>query len=110
MMKPIVTNTSLRRFQLLGFASLVAMLGVVGSWSVLTELNGAVIAPATIMVESFSKKVQHKDGGIVGEIRVKDGDRVEVGQPLVILDNTETKAELAIIGGSRELTKSPSAV
>jgi HlyD family secretion protein len=98
-MKPIVTNTSLRRFQLLGFASLFVMFGVVGGWSVLTELNGAVIAPATIMVESFSKKVQHKEGGIVGEIRVKDGDRVEVGQPLVILDNTETKAELAIIGG-----------
>jgi HlyD family secretion protein len=98
-MKPIVTNTSLRRFQLLGFASIFVMFGVVGGWSVLTELNGAVIAPATIMVESFSKKVQHKEGGIVGEIRVKDGDRVEVGQPLVILDNTETKAELAIIGG-----------
>ena len=75
------------------------MLGVVGGWSVLAELNGAVIAPATITVESFSKKVQHKDGGIVAEIRVRDGDRVEVGQPLVILDNTETKAELAIIGG-----------
>ena len=98
-MKPIVTNTSLRRFQLLGFASLFVMFGVVGGWSVLTELNGAVIAPATIMVESFSKKVQHREGGIVGEIRVKDGDRVEVGQPLVILDNTETRAELAIIGG-----------
>ena len=98
-MKPIVTNVSLRHFQLMGFASLAVMLGVVGSWSVLTELNGAIIAPATIMVESFSKKVQHKEGGIVGEIRVKDGDRVEVGQPLVILDNTDTKAELAIIGG-----------
>jgi HlyD family secretion protein len=98
-MKPIVTNTSLRRFQLMGFASLAVMLGVLGGWSVLTELNGAVIAPATIMVESFSKKVQHKDGGIVAEIRVKDGDRVENGQPLVILDNTETKAELAIIDG-----------
>jgi HlyD family secretion protein len=98
-MKPIATNSSLRRFQLLGFTSLAFMLGVVGGWSVLTELNGAVIAPATIMVESFSKKVQHKEGGIVGEIRVKDGDRVEVGQPLVILDNTETKAELAIIDG-----------
>ena len=98
-MKPIVTNTSLRRFQLLGFASLFVMFGVVGGWSVLTELNGAVIAPATIMVESFSKKVQHREGGIVGEIRVKDGDRVEVGQHLVILDNTETRAELAIIGG-----------
>ena len=98
-MKTINTNSSLRRFQLIGFASVVVIVGVVGSWSVLTELNGAVIAPATIMVESYSKKVQHKEGGIVSEIRVKDGDRVEVGQPLVILDNTETKSELAIIDG-----------
>jgi HlyD family secretion protein len=96
-MKPISTNRSLRRFQLLGFASVVAMLGVVGGWSVLTELNGAVIAPATIMVESFSKKVQHKEGGIVAQINVRDGDRVEVGQPLVVLDNTDTKSELAIV-------------
>jgi HlyD family secretion protein len=96
-MKPIATNTSLRRFQLLGFGSLAVMLGVVGGWSVLTELNGAVIAPATIMVESFSKKVQHKEGGIVAQINVKDGDRVEVGQPLVVLDNTDTKSELAIV-------------
>ena len=98
-MKPINTNSSLRRFQAVGFLSVLIMVGVVGSWSVLTELNGAVIAPATIMVESYSKKVQHKEGGIVGEIRVKDGDRVENGQALVILDNTETKSELAIIDG-----------
>jgi HlyD family secretion protein len=98
-MQPINTNSSLRRFQAVGFLSVLIMVGVVGSWSVFTELNGAVIAPATIMVESYSKKVQHKEGGIVGEIRVRDGDRVELGQPLVILDNTETKSELAIIDG-----------
>ena len=98
-MNPINTNSSLRRFQAVGFLSVLVMVGVVGSWSVLTELNGAIIAPATIMVESYSKKVQHREGGIVGEIRVKDGDRVEVGQPLVILDNTEIKSELAIIDG-----------
>ena len=66
-MQPINTNSSLRRFQVVGFLSVLIMVGVVGSWSVLTELNGAVIAPATIMVESYSKKVQHKEGGIVGE-------------------------------------------
>ncbi len=98
-MQPINTNSSLRRFQIIGFLSVLIMVGVVGSWSVFTELNGAVIAPATIMVESYSKKVQHKEGGIVGEIRVRDGDRVEIGQPLIILDNTETKSELAIIDG-----------
>jgi HlyD family secretion protein len=98
-MQPINTNSSLRRFQVVGFLSVLLMVGVVGGWANFTELNGAVIAPATIMVESYSKKVQHKEGGIVGEIRVKDGDRVEMGQALIILDNTETKSELAIIDG-----------
>jgi HlyD family secretion protein len=96
-MNPINTNSSLRRFQVFGFLSVLVMGGVVGGWATFSELNGAVIAPATIMVESYSKKVQHKEGGIVGDIRVKDGDRVEIGQALVILDNTETKSELAII-------------
>jgi HlyD family secretion protein len=98
-MQPINTNSSLRRFQIVGFLSVLLMVGVVGGWANYTELNGAVIAPATIMVESYSKKVQHKEGGIVGEIRVKDGDRVEMGQALIVLDNTETKSELAIIDG-----------
>ena len=98
-MNPINTNSSLRRFQVFGFLSVLVMVGVVGGWATFSELNGAVIAPATIMVESYSKKVQHKEGGIVGDIRVKDGDRVEIGQALVILDNTETKSELAIIDG-----------
>jgi HlyD family secretion protein len=98
-MQPINTNSSLRRFQIVGFLSVFVMVGVVGGWANYTELNGAVIAPATIMVESYSKKVQHKEGGIVGEIRVKDGDRVEMGQALIVLDNTETKSELAIIDG-----------
>jgi HlyD family secretion protein len=98
-MNPINTNSSLRRFQVFGFLSVLVMGGVVGSWATFSELNGAVIAPATIMVESYSKKVQHKEGGIVADIRVKDGDRVAIGQALVILDNTETKSELAIIDG-----------
>ncbi len=98
-MQTINTNSSLRRFQVAGFLSVLLMAGVVGGWANFTQLNGAVIAPATIMVESYSKKVQHKEGGIVGDIRVKDGDRVEIGQPLVILDNSETKSELAIIDG-----------
>ena len=98
-MQPINTNSSLRRFQVVGFLSVLLMVGVVGGWANFTELNGAVIAPATIMVESYSKKVQHKEGGIVGDIRVKDGDRVEMGQALIVLDNTETKSELTIIDG-----------
>ena len=60
------------------------------------ESAGAVIAPGTVVVDSNVKKVQHPTGGIVGEIRVQDGDRVEAGDLLVRLDETVTRANLQI--------------
>ncbi len=99
MSKPINTDKSLRRIQIAGYASMLAMVGTLGAWSVMANLNAAVIAPATIVVESYSKKVQHRDGGIVERILVKDGDRVEQGQDIVVLDPTETKSELGILDG-----------
>jgi HlyD family secretion protein len=96
-MAVIDTNKSLRRFQIAGYVSIAIMLGVGGVWAATSNINGAVIAPATIVVESYSKKIQHKEGGIVREILVRDGDQVEAGQMLVKLDDTETKAELGII-------------
>jgi HlyD family secretion protein len=99
MKRPIHTEKSLRRILLAGFGSVAVMAGLFGGWAVLADLNGAIIAPATLVVESYSKKVQHRDGGIIGDILVKDGDRVTNGQDLVRLDNTDTKAELAIING-----------
>jgi HlyD family secretion protein len=91
------TEKSLRRFQLMGYSSIFVMVGIFGAWATTTHLNGAVIAPATIIAETNSKRVQHKDGGIVRQILVRDGERVTEGQDLVILDDTETKAELGIV-------------
>jgi HlyD family secretion protein len=96
-MKPINTNRSMRSAQLFGFASVLAMVGLFGGWTVFSELNGAVIAPATIVAESYSKKVQHREGGNILRILVKDGEVVQAGQDMVLLDPTETRAELSII-------------
>jgi HlyD family secretion protein len=96
-MKPINTEKSLRHTQLYGYASFGIMLAVFGAWTEFADINGAVIAPATIVSESYSKKVQHREGGNVLRISVKDGDVVQAGQDLVLLDPTETKAELGIV-------------
>ena len=98
-MKTINTDKSLRRTQLLGFASIVVMLGVFGAWTAFADINGAVIAPATIVAESYSKKVQHREGGNISRILVNDGELVKAGQDLVLLDPTEAKAQLSIIDG-----------
>ena len=68
-----------------------------GGWAALAELQGAVVAPGTFVVERNVKKVQHSYGGIVSQINVKNGDRVESGQVLLKLDATQSGAELGVI-------------
>ncbi len=96
------TNLSLRRLQLFGFVSMLSMVGVFGAWTYFSDINGAVIAAATIEAESYSKKVQHREGGNVLKILVKDGDIAQEGQDLVVLDPTEVQAQLGIIQGQRD--------
>ena len=88
---------SLRRHLALGSAAVVLLVGGVGGWATLTELSGAVIASGQLVVDSNVKKVQHPTGGVVGEMRVKEGDRVKAGDVVVRLDETQTRAGLAIV-------------
>jgi len=73
------------------------LVGGVGGWAATTKLSGAVIAPGSIVVDSNVKKVQHPTGGVVGEVRARDGDRVKLGDIVVRLDETVTRANLAIV-------------
>jgi HlyD family secretion protein len=80
-----------------GVLALVVLIGGLGTWAATAELAGAVMADGTVVVDSYVKKVQHPQGGIVNEIRVRDGDRVRAGDLLVRLDDTITRANLQII-------------
>jgi HlyD family secretion protein len=70
---------------------------VLGGLAATTQISGAVIASGTLVVDSYVKPVQHLKGGTVGEIFVKNGDRVQAGQILIHLDDTQTLANLAIV-------------
>ena len=96
---------SIRRHVLAGVA-IVSMLVVgVGGWAATAEISGALIAPGSVVVDSNVKKVQHPTGGVVGEVKVQDGDRVKAGDIVVRLDETVTRANLAIVlKGLNELT------
>ena len=92
----------------IGFAILFVCFGLFGSWAYLAPINGAAYAPGTVVVKSYRKTVQHLEGGIIKSLRVKDGDLVEAGNELIILDDTQYKAELGIVTGqviSLEATK-----
>jgi membrane fusion protein, type I secretion system len=83
----------------LGVATALSILLVagIGGWAVLTRISGAVIASGTVVVETNSKSVQHREGGIVRQIFVRDGDRVEAGDLLVLLDDTIERANFASV-------------
>jgi len=85
---------SIRRLNLFGLSATVLFLGGLGGWAATATLTGAVIGQGTLVVESSVKKVQHPDGGIVGQIFVKEGSIVKEGDVLIRLDDTMTRSSL----------------
>jgi epimerase transport system membrane fusion protein len=79
-----------------GLIILFLVFGVFGAWAALAPLDSAAYATGVVTVESYKKMVQHLEGGIVQEIVARNGDRVEAGDTLLILDDTQPLAQLEI--------------
>ena len=75
---------------------IVAIGAAVAAWAWTAPIAGAVVAPAQIKVELNRKTVQHQEGGIVREILVREGQRVRAGDPLLVIGDLRTDAELAL--------------
>ncbi len=93
-------HQQIQRYLVAGVATCLLLVGGVGGLAAVTKMSGAVIASGRLVVDSNVKKVQHPTGGVVGEIRVREGDRVKAGDILVRLDETTTRANLAIVSKS----------
>lgn len=91
------TERAIRRLSLLIVSAILLLFGVMGGLAAATKISGAVIASGSLVVDSYVKPVKHLKGGIASAILVKNGDRVNAGQMLLKLDDTQTKANLAII-------------
>ena len=90
-------RASIRLHLIIGLSVVGLLAGGLGGWASTQQISGALIAPGQIVVESNVKKVQHPTGGVVGEVRAHDGDLVKAGDILVRLDDTVTRASLAIV-------------
>ena len=84
-------------FIVFGFMVVVGFIGGTAYWAITSTLDGAVVAPASFVVDGNRKTVQHLDGGIVSNIFVRNGDLVEAGQTLVELDSTDLGVDLDVI-------------
>jgi HlyD family type I secretion membrane fusion protein len=92
-LEPAQANLA-RRAVLLPLAVAATLLAL---WSALAPISGAVIAAARIKVELERKTVQHREGGIVREIKVRNGQRVRAGDVLVVVDDVRSDAELSLL-------------
>ncbi len=83
----------------IGLFIVLAVFGGLGMWAAVAPLDSAALAPGVVTVENYRKTVQHLEGGIVKEILARDGDLVEKDQPLIILDDTQARAQLEVLRG-----------
>src|SRR6476660_5370301 len=90
-------RASIRRHLLISLVVIILLVGGIGGWAATSEFTGAVIAQGQVVVDSNVKKVQHPTGGVVAELRVQDGVHVKAGEIVVRLDDTQTRANLAIV-------------
>ncbi|MBC9247434.1 HlyD family type I secretion periplasmic adaptor subunit [Paracoccus sp. 11-3] len=77
-----------------GFAIIAVFVGSFYVWAASAPLEGAVIAPGIVSVDTNVRTVQHLEGGIIDQLLVRDGDTVEAGQPLIRLQNTVPASSL----------------
>ena len=85
-----VSDTSSRR---VGYWIVFITFGVFGSWAAFAPLDSAAYAPGVVTVQSYRKTVQHLEGGIVKDVLFHDGDMVKKGDPIIVLDDAQLKAE-----------------
>ena len=86
-----------RRELLAGLIVCLLLVAGLGGWAATTRLDGAVIASGRLTVSDRVKQVQHREGGLVSTILVRDGTRVDAGEPMLRLDDTAARGNHAII-------------
>lgn len=84
-----------------GLLVMAVFLGGLGWWGSMAPLAGGAIAPGRISPDSGVRSIEHLEGGLVSNIRVRDGDRVRAGDILLTVDVTATRAEAAVLADRR---------
>ncbi|HAJ89022.1 HlyD family type I secretion periplasmic adaptor subunit [Pseudomonas stutzeri] len=88
--------TSDSKARYLGYLIVFVTFGIFGTWATFAPLESAALAPGVVTVQSYRKTVQHLEGGIVKELLARDGEVVSAGDPLIVLDDTQVRAEYGI--------------
>jgi len=86
----------------LGLAAIAAFLIFLTVWGLVAPLSSAAIATGSLTVEGRRQAVQHPYGGVVRSLLTKDGDHVAKGQTLMVLSDSEPRANLDVLISERD--------
>lgn len=86
-------RTDIKRVASVGYAAIALLVGCFGYWAVSAPLSGAVMTQGTISATGGNILIQHREGGIIQELLVHEGDRVRQAQDLIVLDPTAAQAD-----------------
>jgi len=86
-----------RTVMIVGLLAAAAFIGGLGTWAGLAPVARASVAPSVVVVEGSRRPVQHREGGPVGAVLVKEGQLVKAGDPLVRLDLSDVRAEVDVL-------------
>jgi len=91
------------------FVILLTGVLVIG-WGAMAKIDSAAVAMGTLSVDLNRRVVQHLEGGIVGEVLVREGDVVQAGQALLRLDATRAQAQVTTIADEMDRLRAREAV
>ena len=83
-----------RRLGIVGLVIVLVLIAGLGIWAVRAPLASAAIGTGVVMVENHRKAVSHLEGGIVREVRVREGQQVSKGEVLLTLEDVQASAQL----------------
>ena len=85
--------TSDSKVRRVGYGIVIVVFGLFGTWAAFAPLDSAAYAPGVVTVQTYRKTVQHLEGGIVKDVLVHDGDIVKKGDTVIVLDESQIRAE-----------------
>ena len=88
---------SLARWRRRGLVALAVWGGAFALWAIAAPISGSVVGPGVVRVEHNRQSVSHRDGGIVAEILVRDGQLVDAGQPLLALQDARVESSVDLL-------------
>ncbi|WP_310542935.1 HlyD family type I secretion periplasmic adaptor subunit [Phenylobacterium sp.] len=99
----------LQQPMIIGAAVVAIFVVAIMLWAAVTPIRSAILAPGLVRVEANRKVIQHQIGGTVKAIPVREGQRVALGQPLLLLDDVQARASVDVFQNQSDALMAQSA-